>query len=387
MNDTITTEAWVLHKGPRDEPGPAQLVREEFSFPGITEHEVLAEPIFGCWEGNMSHAIERWPVDICRLRREATVVMGNAGVVRILATGKAVTTVAEGDLCVLVPVGTADKFGNMLTVVGYDCAGSIGMLAKKVKLLESQVMRLPADTKYSYQQWAAFPVRYGTAWANWKVAYGSFRLQMSPSDAPAPHVWGWGGGVALAELLLAKLDGCKVAMIASSDARLEQIRQMGIQPIDRRRFSDLHFDEERYDSDHLYKRNYLRSQSSFLRAVEEETEGEGVSIFIENIGKPVFPATLKALRTSGVITTVGWKHGMELPLRRATECMERHIHVHTHGSTYAQGVESVAFAERTGWVPPLDGAVYAWEDIPQLASDYTAGRIESYFPIFEVNPL
>jgi hypothetical protein len=50
-------------------------------------------------------------------------------------------------------------------------------------------------------------------------------------------------------------------------------------------------------------------------------------------------------------------------------------------------VESVAFAERTGWVPPLDGAVYAWEDIPQLASDYTAGRIESYFPIFEVNPL
>src|ERR1700688_1462189 len=115
--NTITTEAWVLHKGQRDEPGPALLEREEFSFPGITEHEVLAEPIFGCWEGNMSHALGRWPVDICRLRREATVVMGNAGVVRILQAGTAVTTVVEGDLCMLAPVGTEDEFGNMLTVV------------------------------------------------------------------------------------------------------------------------------------------------------------------------------------------------------------------------------------------------------------------------------
>ncbi|MFL6197931.1 MAG: zinc-binding dehydrogenase [Thermoanaerobaculia bacterium] len=384
---TITTEAWVLHKGSRDEPGPAQLVREEFSFPDITEDEVLVEPIFGCWEGNMSHALERWPIDICRLRREAAVVMGNAGVVRILQAGKAVTGVKEGDLCMLGPVGTADEFGNMLTVVGYDCAKSIGVLAKKIKLRESQVLPIPADTRHSYEQWAAFPVRYGTAWANWKVAYGSFRLQMSHDEAPAPHVWGWGGGVALAELALAKFDGCKVAMIASTDARLDLLRQMGIRPIDRRQFDGLDFDEARYHSDLHYKKGYLKAQSRFLQAVKEETGGEGVSIFIENIGKPVFNATLKALRTSGVITTVGWKCGMELPLRRATECMERHIHVHTHGSTYGEGLESMEFGERTGWMPPVNGTVYAWEDVPRLASDYAEGRIDSYFPIFEVNPL
>jgi len=385
--NTITTEAWVLHMGPRQDPGPGRLEREEFSFPGITEHEVLAEPLYGCWEGNMSHALERWPVDICRLRREDTVVMGNAGIVRILQTGKAVTSVVEGDVCMLGPVGTEDEFGNMLTVVGYDCAGSIGMLAKKVKLRECQVLRLPADTRHSYQQWAAFPVRYGTAWANWKVAYGSFRLQMSHEDAPAPHVWGWGGGVSLAELTLAKYDGCKVAMIASTDSRLDLLRRLGVRPIDRRDFAGLSFEEDRYHSDHLYKKGYLKAQSHFLKAVEEATDGEGVSIFIENIGKPVFPATLKALRTSGVITTVGWKHGTALSFRRAAECMERHIHVHTHGSTYAQGWESMAFAEKTGWMPPVNGKAYAWDDIPQLASDFAAGKIDSYFPIFEVNPL
>ena len=383
----ISTEAWVLHPGPRDHNGAARLELEEFSFPDITEHEVLAEPIFGCWEGNMSHALERDPVDICRLRREAAVVMGNAGVVRILATGPAVTTVAEGDLCALVPIGTEDRLGNMLTVVGYDCAGSIGVLARKIKLRESQVLRLPLDTRHSYEQWAAFPVRYATAWANWKVAFGSYRLQVSAAKDPAPHVWGWGGGVALAELSLAKFDGCKVAMIASSDARFELLRKMGIRPIDRRKFGGLDFDPERYHADREYKKSYLKAQASFLRTVEEETCGAGVSIFIDNIGKPVFPATLKALGTSGVITTAGWKHGMDLLLRRASECMGRHIHVHTHGSTYLQGAESVEFAEATGWMPPVNGAVYAWEDIPRLASEYAAGAIESYFPIFQVNPL
>lgn len=385
--DTITTEAWVLHRGPRQPLAAAQLEREEFSFPGITEHEVLAEPIFGCWEGNMSHALDRHPIDICRLRREATVVMGNAGVVRILEAGTAVTAVEEGDLCVMVPIGTEDRLGNMLTVVGYDCAGTIGVLARKIKLRESQVMRLPAGTRHSYEQWAAFPVRYGTAWANWKVAFGTFRLQVSEDEIPAPHVWGWGGGVALAELILARMAGCRVAMIASTDARLDLLRRLSIRPIDRRQFPDLDFDEARYDSDHAYKKSYLRSQSSFLKTVQEETEGEGVSIFIENIGRPVFPATLKALATPGVITTAGWKHGMDLLVRRATECMERHTHVHTHGSTHAQGVASMAFAERTGWVPPVDGTVYAWDDIPRLASDYAAGKIESYFPIFQVNAL
>ncbi len=384
---TIITEAWVLRQGPRQKNGAGQLEREKISFPDIADHEVLVEPIFGCWEGNMSHALDRDPVDICRLRREPVVVMGNAGVVRVLRPGAGVASVKEGDLCMIAPIGSEDRFGNMLTVVGYDCPGSMGVLARRIKLRESQLLRLPGDTRHSYEQWAAFPVRYGTAWANWKVAFGTYRLQVSEDKMPSPHVWGWGGGVSLAELALARLDGCRVAMIASSDRRLDLLRRMGIRAIDRRAFSDLDFDEARYHSDHQYKKRYLRAQGSFLRVVESETQGEGVSIFIENIGRPVFPATLKALGMPGVITTAGWKHGMDLPLRRASECMERHIHVHTHGSTYNQGVASMAFAEQTGWLPPIDSPSYAWDEIPRLASDYTAGRIDTYFPIFQVNPL
>jgi NADPH:quinone reductase-like Zn-dependent oxidoreductase len=202
-NDVITTEAWVLHKGPSNaEPG--ELKKEAYSFPDISEHEVLAEPIYGCWEANMTHALQRQPIDVCRLRGEAKVVLGNAGVVRVLRTGSAVTRVREGALCVVVPIGSWDAAGYPLTILAYDAPGTMGLLAKQMKLHERQLFPLLIleESKYSIQQWAAFSIRYGTAWDNWQVAYGAWRLQMMPDgrvgeeNGPTTYVWGWGGGVA-----------------------------------------------------------------------------------------------------------------------------------------------------------------------------------------------
>src|SRR5215469_4301033 len=105
-----TTEAWVLYQGTAD-GGTRHLELESISFPPLEDHEVLVEPLFGSWEGNMSHAIDRDPIDICMLRNEEKVVLGNSGVVRILQTGGAVTNVRPGDCCVFGAVGTADMFG------------------------------------------------------------------------------------------------------------------------------------------------------------------------------------------------------------------------------------------------------------------------------------
>ena len=382
----VTTEAWVLYEGPGRRPEPGELKREPFSFPDPTETEVLAEPIYGCWEANMSHALERMPIDICRQRREDKVVLGNSGVVRILKTGAAVASVREGDLCGVAPIGTTDRYGHLLTVLGYDASGTVGMLARQVKLREDQIVLLPGDTKYSMQQWAAFSLKFSTAWSNWKVAYGCFRLQLPPEQCPKPCVWGWGGSVVLAELGLAKLAGCRVAMMTSHDERLRLLNQLGIEGIDRRQFPDLDYDRTRYETDHPYKTRYLRSERTFLNLVRERTDDSGISIFIDNIGQPVFRATLRALGRHGIIATVGWKHGMDLCLARAVECINRHQHVHTHGATYAEGVAAMHFGEQTGWMAPVDGHVYHWDDIPQLARDYAAG-LPSYFPIYEVNPL
>jgi len=382
----ITTKAWVIHQGPPTrEPEPAELVLEDFSFPDITEDELLVEPIYGCWEGNMTHTLRRTPIDACRLRGEAKVVVGNAGVVRVLKAGSAVESVREGSLGIVLAVGDCDPAGYPKTIFGYDAPGTIGLLAKRTKFHRKNFSAIPENTKYSLKQWAAFSLRYPTAWDNWRVAYGCWRLQMDMDGCPTPFVWGWGGGVALAEVSLARFFDCRTAMISSHDERLTLIGKMGITPIDRQPFMDLYFDQQKYETDFTYRKKYLRAEKTFLTTVEEHTEGAGVSVFVDNIGAPVHRATLKALGRQGVITSVGWKGGMDLSVTRATECINRHIHVYTHGSHYSP--DSIGFAEEKGWMPPVgeDAPVYGWDDIPRLARKHAEGNILTYFPLYQVN--
>lgn len=383
----ITTEAWVLHQGPENAWEPGELVKETFSFPDITEHEVLLEPLFGCWEGNMSHAVGRRPIDICRQRREEKVIIGNSGVMRVLKVGANVTTVQEGDFCTFTAIGTTDPWGYAIKIVGYDAPGTLGIMAKQIKLHENQIIPVPKDTKHSLQQWAAFSLRYPSAWSNWKVAYGCWQVQMPKEMMPEPIVWGWGGGVTLGELLLAKHAGCRVTMIASSDARLALIESLGIQPIDRRQFAHLNYDERKYRADAEYRQQYQEAEKTFLGLVKQQTNGMGVSIFIDNIGGPVFRATAKALGRQGVVATQGWKRGMDISLTRAIECIARHIHVHTHAATYHEAVAAAHFAEEQDWLPPVDEHVWGWDEIPQLAQAFANDKIDTYFPVFQINPV
>ncbi|MEM7050094.1 MAG: zinc-binding alcohol dehydrogenase family protein [Acidobacteriota bacterium] len=385
-NGTIETDAWVLY--PANQNGHHGLVRERFEFSNITEDEVLVEPLFGCWEGNMSHALDRRPVDICRQRDEPRVVIGNAGVVRVLRPGSAIDDLAEGDICLVFCNGIWDERGFPKKIYAYDAPGSIGLLARRTKLHRQQLIRLPDDTRFTYPQWAAFSLRYITAWANWRAAYGCWRLHLTADEQDLrPIVWGWGGGVTYAELTLAALQGADTAMMSSDDQRLELIRESGIEPIDRRQFPNLAYDPKRYRSDEAYRAAYIDSENAFLELVARKTGGRGVSILVDFIGLPVFRATLKSLGRSGVVTTAGWKEGMNLSTVRALECMSWHTHVHTHYARYPEALEAVDYAERAGWMAPVNGHATDWDELPSLAEDHAAGRLTSYFPIFRVNPV
>lgn len=384
----MRTEAWVLYRGedtPRNKeiaPSP-ELRCEMFDFPAPDDDEVLVEPIVGCWEGNMNHALLRRPVDICLQRNEPKVVIGNAGVVRVLRPGRDVRSVREGDVCLVFCNGIWDEHGYPQKIYGYDAPNTVGLLARRTKLHERQLIRLPAGSRSTFEQWAAFSLRFITAWANWKVAYGSWRLQM-PAGA-RPSVWGWGGGVTLAELMLAQRDGCATAMLSSHNERLTAIQNAGIEAVDRRTFPDLNFDAELYRSSDGYRERYLASEHDFLETVKSLTGGRGVSIFVDYIGKPVFRATLKSLARPAVITTAGWKGGMDLSIVRAMECIQWHVHVHTHYARYEEGVEAVQMSEETGWAPPPPERRWRWDRIPELALQYSRGEISDLFPIFEIN--
>ncbi len=384
----IKTEAWVLYEGPENEPGKAgELIKEEFSFSDINEHEVLVEPIYGSWEANMSHAIVRNPVDICRLRNEKKAVVGNAGVIRVLKTGGAVEGFKEGDICITIGSGIEKfKYGHMRTAHAYDSPNSVGLLAKVSKFHKTQLIKVPDNDKFTLQQWAAFSLKYFTAWANWKVSHGAYRLMINEAENPNPYLFGWGGGVSFAMMELGQFFGYKPVMVASGDYRINLLNSKEITPIDRNKFANLSFDEKKYKADKDYREIYNQTEKEFLKLVNEITKGEKAAIFVDLIGSPVLRVTLKALGCPGVLTTAGWKEGMAESSLRAIECMNWHTHVHTHGGRYSDVVESIEFAQKHNWVPCLTDKEYEWDDIPQLASDFANG-IDTYFPIYKINPL
>jgi len=381
------TEAWILRRGQGPCPGPGTLESSQLEIGPLADDEALVEPIYGCWEANMSHAIERRPLDICAHRDEDFVVLGNAGVVRVLRPGPAVSHVAEGDLCMLYGDVINDDFGYPIKVLAFDAPGTRGMLARRVRLPSRALIPIPENSTLSIQQWAAMSVRYVTAWENWRVAYGCWRVQMPEQDLSKVNVWSWGGGVGLAQLWLARKVGCKTAMVASRDGRLAHIAAAGITPVDRRAWPDLYHDPRASREDPPRHQRFRAAEKDFLAHVAEITGGGGVDIFIDNIGLPVYRTTLKALARQGVVATAGWKLGMKLEVHRAAECIARHTHVHTHGSRTSEAWKAVATAEEYGFRPPLDGSPTPWHAIPTLAADFTAGRIDSYYPIYEVNPL
>lgn len=376
--------AWVLYAGDFSGPAPGCLVQEKISLAPIKASEVLAAPIYGCWEANMLHALERLPIDICRYRNEPKVVLGNAGVVRILETGGEVETLRPGDYAIISPNGVEDRWGYTVKALGYDSPGQVGVLSTLVTLTERQLIRLPESSKYSLPQWAAFSARYVTAWSNWQLAFGVFRLQVSNDECPSPNVWGWGGGTTLAEIDLARRQGCRVAMLSGRDENLQTIARLGITPVDRRRFGELSWDEERYRREPDYRRRYIEAETLFIQEVKHLTGNEMVQIFLDFIGGPVYRATLRALSREGVIATAGWKKGMKISHLRAEECISRHQHIYTHYARHSQGKEAVDFAEATGWIPEDPARVYAFKEIPELVRDYSEGKA-GYFPLFSVN--
>ncbi len=381
---SITTDAWVLYAGERGaKPEPTELVRESFEFDDPGPHEALVSPLYGCLEGNMGHALDRRPIDVPLSRREEKIVIGNAGVVRVEECGAEVETVSPGDTAIVFCNGTPDEFGYPKRIYAYDQEGAIGLLAKQSKLHGRQLIRIPSDSAYSLEQWAAFSLRYITAWSNWALAYGTLRLLLNEQELPTPEVWAWGGGVCLGEVALAKHFGCAATQIASTDERLATIESLGVRAVDRREFNELRFDKKRFRKDEEYTAKYLAAEDVFVNKVRKLTDGKMVNIFIDYVGAPVFRATLKVLARQGIIATAGWKEGMVLDLVRATECIMRHQHINTHYARYDEGVEAVAFAEKNGWLPPLEDEVYGFDDIPQLFADYRQGTL-GWFPIFQI---
>jgi NADPH:quinone reductase-like Zn-dependent oxidoreductase len=144
----MKADGWFLYAGDGSRDArPGQLVRETFEVPRLKENQVLVEPLFGSWEGNMGHAVMRRPVDVCLQRGEPKVILGNSGVVRVLEIGKAVTTVKPDQLAIVLGSGEVDRFGYMVKAMAYDAVGTMGLLATRSVVDQITLIPLPTENQ------------------------------------------------------------------------------------------------------------------------------------------------------------------------------------------------------------------------------------------------
>ena len=146
-----------------------------------------------------------------------------------------------------------------------------GMLAEYVVLQETGLVAVPKHL--SFEEAATLPCAAVTAWN--ALAAGDLK--------PGATVLIQGtGGVSIFALQFARLMGCAVLGISSSDEKLERARALGLDA----------------------GLNY-RETPDWDRWVLEQTGGEGVDLVVEVGGMGTLPRSLRAIRMGGVIAQIG----------------------------------------------------------------------------------
>jgi NADPH:quinone reductase-like Zn-dependent oxidoreductase len=149
------------------------------------------------------------------------------------------------------------RFGGYAELVSVDAGG--------------QVLRLPDEL--SFEQGAAFPVNYATAYAG-LVMMGGLR----EGDRMLIHAAA--GGVGIAAIQLAKLTGAEIYGTASA-SKHDAIREQGCDhPIDYR-------------------------SVDFAEEIARLTNGEGVDVIMDAIGPSSFKRSYKSLRPGGRLIMFG----------------------------------------------------------------------------------
>ena len=200
-----------------------------------------------------------------------------SGVVEELGPG--VTGLTPGDR-VLIKPGLFDavcefcRAGEQSLCVKFRIVGEHGPGTFAEKAVVPARNLFPIPEKLSFEQAAAFPLSYQTAW---RLIVG--RGAVRPGDTVLIH--GVGGGVAWAALEIALLAGARVIATTSSEAKAEEAREAG---------AELVIDYTAGDVG---------------EAVRAHTGKRGVDVVVDSVGEKTWMTSLKAVRRGGRIVTCG----------------------------------------------------------------------------------
>jgi len=259
--------------------GPENLVYEDFDDPKIKEDEVLIR-VKAC-------ALNRLDLWIRKGQRSGINlphILGSDVAGEVYQVGKLVSKFVVGDRVMVSPNISCGKCYYCLSgednlCPDYSILGAKlhGGYAEFLKVPEVNLIPLPKDK--SFEEAAAFPLTFLTAWRMLitlaKVKKGDTIL-----------IWGGGSGVGSAAIQIAKLFGANVITTVGKEDKILKAKEVGAD----------------------YVLNHYKDD--IVSEVKRITKGIGVDIVIDHVGEAVWEKSLLCLRKGGIMVNCGATTGI-----------------------------------------------------------------------------
>jgi NADPH:quinone reductase-like Zn-dependent oxidoreductase len=256
-----------------------KLVYTDFAEPEISPSEVLVK-VNACginhldiWvrEGIPGITIPLPHILGCEITGE---IAGIGSAVRNLSIGQHVL-IAPGISCGSCEycLSSNDSLCSEFKIMGFQVDGGY---AEYAKAPAENIIAI--SDKLSFEEWAAVPLVFLTAWNMLKIRGG-----LAAGETVLIHAAG--SGIGSAAIQIAKLGGADVITTVGSDEKLEKAKELG--------------------ADHVI--NY--SKEDFVKKVNEITDNRGVDVVFEHIGPETWEKSLLCLKRGGRIVTCGATSG------------------------------------------------------------------------------
>ncbi len=171
--------------------------------------------------------------------------------------------------------GDKKLVGRRVAVVGQRC------YAEYTRVDQHQLIPLPDHL--SFEDGAAFPVQALTAY---HMLYTLDRIE--PGKSVLVHAAA--GGVGLLAVQMAKLAGARVFGTTSSEEKAKLVREMGAEEV------------------------ILYNKTDFAEKIGELTQGRGVDLVLDSVGKATLKGSLRSLAPLGHLISFGGASGPPDPL-------------------------------------------------------------------------
>ena len=242
----------------------------------------------------------------------------------VVALGERVRSISVGQRVLIDPAITMpDGAGGAL---GESATGGLSEL-----FAVSAGNAIPLHSDVTYEQAAALPIAYGTAW---RMLITRGKLQPGESIL----ILGASGGVGTGAVQIAKMLGCEVFAAASSADKLAQLKQLG--------------------ADYLV--NYIE-HPEFHRYIRSVRGGEGVDVVVNYTGGDSWVRSLKAVKHGGRILTCGATAGFDPPTD-IRYIWRREMDILGSDGWRRQDLIDLLDAVRQGSIIPVIGAVLPLEE-------------------------